>query len=168
MAQSSRENFNETRRRVLVERMFGGPGEWAANSATFVTEFWSRLWSAGGWPGSDRPWPWTPLNSVLMPGVDITEEDGELHVVIDMPEFSKDDIHARIIDNVLYVSAMRESTTDKPEAERVYWASRPRRFYRSIWLPVPLEQDAKISAKYENGALHVRLPIRRSASITIE
>ena len=170
MSQSSRERINDEKRRVFTERVFGSPGERAAYWATFATEFWEQAFERL-WPYStiQAGYPAALLGSPLwMRGVDIVEEGSNLVVEVDMPNFSRDKINLRLEDNVLHVSARRESAQDREDVNRVYVAARPSRFNRSIWLPAQVEKDAKVTAKYSDGVLRVTVPIKSSGSIPIE
>jgi HSP20 family molecular chaperone IbpA len=170
MSQSGRERINDERRRIFTERVLGRPGERAAYWATFAADFWEqafeRMWPSATLKG-DRlvPFLGSPL---LMRGVDIIEEGKNLVVEVDMPNFSKDKINVRLDDNFLHISAMRDNVLDREDVDRVYVATRPSRFRRTIWLPARIEQDAKVSAKYSNGVLRVTVPIKTSGSVTIE
>jgi HSP20 family molecular chaperone IbpA len=163
MSESARESLNDLQRRMLLERTIGGPGEWASYWSTFASEFFRGLWqNMPSQAGFVSP---SSLQQFLLPGVDVVEEEGELVVRVEMSGFAKQNIHARILDNVLYVSAQREKETD---SEKVHFSSRPTMFSRAIWLPVPVERDAKIKAKYDGGVLRVRIPIKTTATVTIE
>lgn len=110
---------------------------------------------------------------LLMPAVDMYEDGNELVVVMDLPGFEKDKIKTRLRDHFLVVSAKRE----KEEHDGVtYWEQRPVSINRKIPLPVKIrhdeedeeEVDTKVTAKYDNGVLTVRLPIKDVGKITVE
>jgi HSP20 family molecular chaperone IbpA len=170
MSQSSRDKINDERRRIFTERVFGTPGERAAYWATFATDFWEQAFDRVlPSPARKGDYP-APLlgGALMMRGVDIMEEGDNLVVEVDMPNFSKDKIRLRLNDNVLHVSATRDNVLDREDVDRVYLAARPSRFRKSIWLPAPVEQDAKVSAKYSDGVLRITIPIQSTGSIPIE
>ena len=109
---------------------------------------------------------------LLMPAVDMYEDGNELVVVMDLPGFEKDKIKTRLRDHFLVVSAKRE----KEEHDGVtYWEQRPVSINRKIPLSVKIrhdeedeEVDTKVTAKYDNGVLTVRLPFKDVGKITDE
>jgi HSP20 family protein len=110
---------------------------------------------------------------LMMPAVDMYEDGNELVVVMDLPGFEKDKIKTRLRDHFLVVSAKRE----KEEHDGVtYWEQRPVSINRKIPLPVKIRHDEdeddavedKVTAKYDNGILTVRLPIKDVGKITVE
>jgi HSP20 family protein len=75
----------------------------------------------------------------------------------DLPGFEQKDIDLKLRDNVLTLSAKRESV--KEEKEKDYYRSERRRgsVYRQIELPSSVD-NAKVKAKFKDGVLHVSLP----------
>lgn len=107
------------------------------------------------------------IYELLFPPVDIFEDGSELVVVMDLPGFERDRISVRLERNALRVSAKRDPIErDGP----TYWEQRPLVVNRRIPLPVEvkMEEDVEIKAKYENGVLTVRLPIKGIGRISIE
>ena len=103
---------------------------------------------------------------LILPAVDMFEDGTDLVVIMDMPGFEKDKIKTRLTENFLTVSATRE------RAERdgvIYWEQRPLRVNKRIPLPVKVETgEEEITAKYENGELTVRLPIKGINRVTVK
>ena len=108
------------------------------------------------------------MYELLTPAVDIFEDGSNLVVVLDMPGFEKDKIKTRLHENFLTVSARREPV----EADgMVYWQQRPLSVNKRIPLPVKVHADEEaeaVTAKYENGVLTVRLPIKGVGKIKIQ
>ena len=104
---------------------------------------------------------------MIMPAVDMFEDGSELVIMMDMPGFEKDKINTRLSDRFLTVSAKRE----KPDRDGVtYWEQRPLFVNKKIPLPVKveIEEDQEIKAKYDNGVLTVKLPIKGVGRVTVE
>src|SRR5215207_1218137 len=102
------------------------------------------------------------------PAIDISEEDNDLVVRVDLPGFTKNNINLRIIEgDILSIQAKRE-----PEEEHmgvVYYKNRPIRVDKKIALPISVKDSEKVvgTAKYADGVLTVRIPIPESTRIEI-
>ncbi|MCY0873510.1 MAG: Hsp20/alpha crystallin family protein [Acidianus infernus] len=101
----------------------------------------------------------------VLPPVDIYEEGGYLNIDIDLPGFQKDKIHLRLTSsNEMIIEAEREL----PEGGVKYLTQRPKRISRVIRLPVAVKKDTQVTAKYENGVLHISIPVEGTTTIKIE
>jgi HSP20 family protein len=103
------------------------------------------------------------------PKVDVYEEDSNIVFEVEAPGVDKDDIDISIEDNRLTIKGERREASESEE-DRDYYRSE--RFYgtfqRSFTLPDKVDTE-DVSARYDNGLLHVTLPKRtRSTSTTIE
>ena len=106
---------------------------------------------------------------LMTPAVDMFEEGSDLVVVFDLPGFEKSRIKTRLHEHSLIVSAKRE----KEERDGViYWEQRPLTVHKRVLLPVKIKYDEdgsdQLVAKYENGVLTVRLPIKDVGKITVQ
>jgi HSP20 family protein len=109
------------------------------------------------------------IYELVVPPVDMFEDGSELVVLFDMAGFEKDKIKTRLSENSLIVSARR----DRPERDGMtYWEQRPLHVHKKIQLPVKIEVDdegeAAVKAKYDNGVLTVRLPIKGVGRVVVE
>ena len=112
---------------------------------------------------------------LMLPPVDVFEDGSDLVIVLDMPGFEKNKIKTRLQQNSLVVSAKREPL-ERDGA--TYWEQRPLSIHKRIPLPVKVRMDedeeddatamGQVKAKYENGVLTVRLPIKESGNIPVE
>jgi len=99
--------------------------------------------------------------------VDIFEDGNDLVVVIDLPGFEKKKIKTRLTSDSLVVTATRQ-----PEEHDgiTYWEQRPLKVHKAIRLPVKVEieeENVAAIAKYENGVLVIRLPIKGLHRVTL-
>ena len=103
---------------------------------------------------------------MILPAVDMFEDGSDLVVMLDMPGFEKDKITTRVSEQTLIVGAKR----DRPERDGItYWEQRPLRVSKRIPLPVKIdEEETNIKARYDNGVLTVRLPIKGVGKVTVE
>ena len=89
---------------------------------------------------------------------DIYEKDGNYHIEMDVPGFSKKDISVEAKDGYLTVSASKNSENNEEDENKNY--IRRERVYgkyeRSFYLG-DLDQD-KIDATFDNGCLKITVP----------
>ncbi len=104
---------------------------------------------------------------LILPAVDVFEEGSDLVIVVDMPGFEKDKIRTRLSEHTLIVSAKRDPVD---RDGMVYWEQRPLRLHKRISIPVKVQfdEDEVLKAKYENGVLTVRLPMKGFGRVSVE
>ena len=102
----------------------------------------------------------------VLPPIDIQIQNDNLVVTVDLPGFDKKDIKLRINGNILSISAEREIDQDGT----VIWHQRPHLIDKKIRLPVDVTEgeDLEGSAKYHNGVLTLKIPVKRGKDIVIE
>ncbi|MBM3904578.1 MAG: Hsp20/alpha crystallin family protein [Thaumarchaeota archaeon] len=90
----------------------------------------------------------------VLPPVDMILENNSLTVIIDLPGFEKKDIKLTIHKNILSINAQ------KPEFKTggMIYRQRPDTIDKKILLPVPIKEEAEISAKFSQGVLTVKIP----------
>lgn len=87
--------------------------------------------------------------------VDLHETDDALHVTVDLPGVTEDDLEITLKNEVLTLSGKR--AVDAPEGYRAHLRERrPFTFTRSFSLPSPVDPE-KAKATLEDGVLHLRL-----------
>ncbi len=104
---------------------------------------------------------------MILPAVDMFEDGSDLVIILDMAGFQKEDIKTRLSEHLLTVSAKRE----KVEKDGMsYWEQRPLNVRKKIPLPVKVAvgEEDEIKAKYDNGVLTVRLPMKGVGKVTVE
>lgn len=92
-----------------------------------------------------------------MPSVDIMDMDDTLIVTADIPGVEKEDIEISVRDTMLDIKAERKIEEEEREAGYVRHERTYNRYYRSIDLPSPVEEE-RAEATFKNGVLEVRLP----------
>lgn len=97
--------------------------------------------------------------------VDVTEKDGIFKVRADLPGVKKEDINVRIDGNLVQIEAQTQEEKEvKGEGGKVL---RSERYCGTVSRSFTLTQevdDAKASAKYENGVLTLELPKKASSA----
>jgi HSP20 family protein len=104
---------------------------------------------------------------MILPPIDMYEDGSDLVIVLDMAGFQKEDIKTNLSEHFLTVSAKRE----KPDRDGVtHWEQRPVHVHKRIQLPVKVNvgEDEEVKAKYENGVLTVKLPIKGVGRVKVE
>lgn len=90
--------------------------------------------------------------------VDVKESNGDYTVHAEMPGVKKEDINVQIDGNRVSISAEVRRESEKKEGERVL---RSERYYGAVARTFSLASeldDAKASAKFENGVLTLTIP----------
>jgi HSP20 family protein len=90
------------------------------------------------------------------PAVDVLSEDGDLLIRAELPGLKQENVDITLQNNVLTISGERKA---EREEERGGYYVRERRyssFRRSMTLPEGTD-ESKISARFENGVLEVRV-----------
>ncbi len=100
----------------------------------------------------------------MYPPVTVFEDGGELVVEADLPGFDKKDVKVRLERDALSISAARKLETKGT----VFMDQRPEEVSKRIKLPMEVDQEAAFSAKYVNGVLTVKIPVKGSRSIKVE
>jgi HSP20 family protein len=90
------------------------------------------------------------------PAIDALTKDSDVVIRVELPGVKQEDVDISLHDNVLTISGER---SDEQEEERGGYHIRERRygsFRRSVALPEGID-ESKISARYEDGVLEVRV-----------
>ncbi len=108
----------------------------------------------------DTPMPedmWEPLT-------DITEDEKEFLLMVELPEMKKEDVKVTVLDGILRITGERKS--EKEEKTKKY--HRMERSYGSFERAFTMPERAdgsKISADYKDGVLKVHLPKTAEAKL---
>ncbi len=97
--------------------------------------------------------------NVYSPNIDMTENDDNYVVRVDIPGVDKSNIDVDVKDNTVRISGERNETVEKNSGNGSYHQRERRvgRFTRSMTLPGPVDSD-KAEAKYEDGVLKITIP----------
>jgi HSP20 family protein len=91
------------------------------------------------------------------PAANIAETDKEYSIELAVPSYRKDDFKVKVDKDMLTISAETKSETSENQKEYTRKEYNYSSFARSFRLPDNVKDDA-ISAKYDNGILHLNIP----------
>lgn len=103
----------------------------------------------------------TPVTETIsfMPPTEIVETPTELRLTAELPGMTLKDVTVNVEDGILYVRGEKTEERKEEEKEKKYllWERSYGSFQRAFSLP-PTVDSEKISAKFQNGILHVTMP----------
>ena len=94
---------------------------------------------------------------LFSPRLDLSENDAELIVKIDLPGISHDDINVDLNEDVLRIHGEKRKESTETEGTQRYTERLSGSFDRSIRLPGPVNRD-QLEAVFVQGVLTIRLP----------
>jgi len=113
--------------------------------------------------GMDRLFEGTSISPMTLwsPSIAISEKNGQIKVLAELPGLSKDDVLVGLTQDKLTISGVRKRAQNDRH-EGMDW---PERFCRSFMRTIPIPDDAhveKAKATFENEILTVLVPIPRN------
>lgn len=94
--------------------------------------------------------------SIREPLVDISENEKEIKIIVELPGVNKNDIDLEVRDNFLVIKAKMSKSSKREQKDYLYQERTYQRYYRMIPLPNAVDPN-KIEAKYNNGILEITL-----------
>ncbi len=98
------------------------------------------------------------------PLVDITENEKDVKVIIELPGLDKKDIDLRAKSNYLILKTQTSKSKDETNDNTVYKERISSHYSRTIPLP-EYADTSKMSAKYNNGILEITIPKKKNAKM---
>ncbi len=96
--------------------------------------------------------------SIWSPAMEVTERDGNLEVVADLPGISENDVKVEVTDEGLVIRGERKREHEE-KGDRYY---RSERSYGQFYRLIPLPENANVDqarAEFRNGELRVSVPV---------
>ncbi|MFV1996603.1 MAG: Hsp20/alpha crystallin family protein [Acidiferrobacterales bacterium] len=94
----------------------------------------------------------------LVPAVDVSENELEFVVRVEIPGVRKEDVNVTVENGVLTLSAESKSETEEKEGERIIRQERRYgKYMRSLRLGTDID-ESKVKAIHKDGVLQVTLP----------
>ena len=106
----------------------------------------TRFAGDGGW-----------MTEAVRPAMDLAESDGQFELSLDLPGVKPADVDVEISGNTVRITG--QYSEEKEEKGKTIHRTERRRgsFARSLTLPCGIN-EAKVTAEYKDGVLHVTLP----------
>ncbi len=98
------------------------------------------------------------VTNTTLPAVNIKETNDDFEVTMAVPGISKKDFKINLKDNILTISSEKKEENEKKDENYTRREYSYQSFSRSFTLPKNVVDDDKITAKYENGELHLKIP----------
>ena len=144
----------ELQRRGAYPSLFGmRPGELLHTNPFALmrrmTEEMDR-WFEARMPGGE--------SSLWAPAIEVTEHEGKLEVVADLPGINENDVKVEVTDEGLVIQGERKREREE-KGERYY---RSERSYGQFYRLIPLPENANLDqarAEFRNGELRVSVPV---------
>ena len=93
------------------------------------------------------------------PVTDVREDEDGLHVTVELPGLSNDDVAVSVENGILSISGEKKQESEEGDAESNYHLVERRygSFERTFRLPRGVDSD-KVKAKFANGLLNLDIP----------
>jgi HSP20 family protein len=102
-------------------------------------------------------------DGLVMPSIDLKEDDGSLVLTAELPGMSDQDIDVEVKNGVLTLKGEKKHTYEDKKDDVQIMERRYGQVQRSLRLPESVDPD-KISAKFDNGVLTVTMPKKPEAA----
>ena len=109
-----------------------------------------------------RDFDWTPETAHgaavdFTPRMDVTETEGELHVTVELPGVSEEDVEVSLEEDVLTIKGEKKTSRDEENEGVRHVETMSGSFQRSLRLSREIDVDA-VKARHADGVLTVILP----------
>jgi len=102
------------------------------------------------------------LERAFNPALDLFEDENSIHVKVELPGLSKEDVNITVHDSLLTIKGEKRQETEKKDAN-VYRVERTfGSFARTIELPTGVDAS-KVDARFKDGLLQITLPKTEAA-----
>jgi HSP20 family protein len=109
-----------------------------------------------------REGPWTGRRELLIPAMDVRENDQQYSVTVELPGVRKEDVHVEIEEGVLTIRGEKASERDEKKEHCRYTERTYGSFRRSFRLPSDADAD-RLDASFKDGVLAVTIPRTEAA-----
>ena len=96
-------------------------------------------------------------SGILKPSMDMVDKDDHLMIRAELPGVESENINISLLDDVLTIKGESTKEVDEEKDDYRYSEIAKGKYERSIKLPNKVN-ESKISAKFKNGILEIKLP----------
>jgi HSP20 family protein len=128
---------------------------------------WRPFGELEGWPfGAGFPWrssalfgdsPWQDRPRVLLPAIDVTENDAQYTITAELPGATKDDVEVELHEGILTLRGEKKSEREEKKEQRHYVERSYGSFRRSFQLPANADAS-RLQASFKDGVLTIIVP----------
>ncbi|MEM0139249.1 MAG: archaeal heat shock protein Hsp14 [Ferroplasma sp.] len=104
------------------------------------------------------------IMSFIYPPVTMYEDAGYIGIDADLPGFARDDIRVTVEQNAVVIRAER---TIKPPGN-LFENQRPEKVFKRIGLPLEADTEQDFVARYIDGVLSLKIPVKNVKTVKIE
>jgi HSP20 family protein len=101
----------------------------------------------------------SPTEAAVVYPANIWEDDDNVYIEAELPGFTKDEVNVTMEQGTLTIAAERNEKNPQPNGSPVLTERTWSRYVRTFSIPASVQED-NVTAKCENGVLHLRLPKR--------
>jgi HSP20 family protein len=130
-------------------------------------ETWRPFGELEGWPFSVgfpwRPsalfadWPWQDRPRPFAPAIDVSENDGQYTITVELPGGTRDDVQVELHDGVLSIRGEKKNEREEKKEHRRYVERTYGSFSRSFQLPANVDAT-RLEASFKDGVLTITVP----------
>lgn len=130
-------------------------------------EAWRPFGELEGWPfGVGFPWrtstlfgdwPWQDRPRAFAPAIDVTENDAQYAITVELPGGTKDDVQVELHDGVLTIHGEKKNEREEKKEQRRYVERTYGSFSRSFRLPGNADAE-RLHASFKDGVLTIAVP----------
>ena len=127
-------------------------------------DLWANFPFESDWFGRKNPLYGKSAQNMMK--TDIRENEGSYEVLVDLPGFTKEDIHVKLEKGYMTISAVKEQNEEEKDKDgkfirrERYSGSVSRSFYVGDAIT-----NEEVKAKYENGILQLTVPKKEAKAL---
>jgi HSP20 family protein len=127
-------------------------------------ERWPGLWE-GVFPGRTsrlmnellRDWPAASRGAAFVPAVDLSENESNYTITVEIPGVQKNDVQVELQDGMLVIHGEKRSEREEKKDRSRYVERSYGSFSRAFDLPADADAD-RLEASFKDGVLTIRVP----------
>jgi HSP20 family protein len=147
-------------RRTIMKTLVKNNGNLFPAIPSLLNDFFTDDWldsSLSNWRST----------GTTLPAVNVRETNDDFRIEVAAPGMKRDDFKVELDNHVLTISSEREQKQEEKDNQGNYTRQEfsYQSFQRSFSLPKDKIEGEKISARYEDGILHITVPKKETAKV---